>query len=228
VTQRGNDRQAVFASADDRRFYLECLRRQASRHGARILGYCLMTNHVHLVAGPERDDSLARALRCAHSEYALAFNRRHGRSGHLWQNRYFSCVLDRSHLLRALRYVELNPVRAGLAAEAWEWPWSSARAHTLAWAVDAALDPDWQDYIGLWNHAEWREILAAGMEAGECETVRRATNTGEPLGEKEFLAAMERETGRRLRVMPRGRPKTVNEAGPLGSQQSLFAASGIE
>jgi putative transposase len=93
-----------------------------------------MTNHVHLIAVPEREGSLARTLGCTHSEYALALNHAHGRSGHVWQNRFFSCPLGESHLLSALRYVELNPVRAGLASEPSGWPWSSARAHTVSLA----------------------------------------------------------------------------------------------
>ena len=114
ITQRGNNRQDVFLLDDDRRFYLETLRERSQRHGVTLLGYCLMTNHVHLVAIPERPDSLARALGQSHSRYAQRFNRRYGRTGHLWQNRFYSCPLGRTHLVRALLYVDLNPVRAGL------------------------------------------------------------------------------------------------------------------
>jgi putative transposase len=89
VTQRGNNRQAVFLSTEDRRLYLELITRHAQRHGLRILGYCMMTNHVHLVVVPERANSMALAFGQAHSEYALAFNRGHERCGHLWQNRFF-------------------------------------------------------------------------------------------------------------------------------------------
>jgi len=90
ITQRGNNRQPVFFSSDDRRLYLDLLCHHGARSGARFLGYCLMTNHVHLVAVPEREDSLARALGRVHSEYTLALNRTEGRSGHLWQNRFSS------------------------------------------------------------------------------------------------------------------------------------------
>jgi len=121
ITQRGNNRQPVFFSDDDRRFYLDLLSHHSTRSGVRVIGYCLMTNHVHLVAVPEREDSFARALRHAHSEYALARNRADGRSGHLWQNRFFSCPLDSSHLMAALRYTDLNPVRAALCLQAWDW-----------------------------------------------------------------------------------------------------------
>ena len=136
ITQRGNNRQPVFFSPDDRLFYLDLLSRHARRSGVHILGYCLMTNHVHLIAVPERDASLARALRHAHSEYSLALNRSARRSGHVWQNRYFSCPMSADRLLSALRYVELNPVRAGMVGAAWNWRWSSARAHTVAGASD--------------------------------------------------------------------------------------------
>ena len=223
VTQRGNNRGAVFHSSEDRRCYLDLLGRHASHHGARILGYCLMTNHVHLIAVPEREDSLARALGCAHSEYALALNRAQSRSGHVWQNRFFSCVLDESHMLRALRYVELNPVRAGLAAEPWDWPWSSARAHILDRVLDSVLDCRWTEYSGRWDHAEWREILAAGISGGECDLVRRATHTGEPLGSREFVDGLERNAGRRLRVLARGRPRKKPDAIEVGVQEGLFA-----
>ena len=108
ITQRGNNRQDVFLLDDDRRFYLETLRERSRRHGVTLLGYCLMTNHVHLVAIPERPDSLARALGQSHSRYAQRFNRRYGRTGHLWQNRFYSCPLGRTHLVRALLYVDLT------------------------------------------------------------------------------------------------------------------------
>jgi putative transposase len=224
VTQRGNNRQPVFHSSDDRRFYLGLLGRHATRYGVRILGYCLMTNHVHLVAVPERENSLARALGCTHSEYALALNHAQGWSGHVWQNRFFSCLLDESHVLRALRYVELNPVRAGLTSAPWDWPWSSARAHTLDHVLDPVLDCRWVEYFGGWDYHEWQEILSAGMPGGECDTVRRATHTGEPLGSREFVTALERQAGRRLRVLARGRPPKEPEAGDqAGLQGGLFA-----
>jgi putative transposase len=227
VTQRGNNRQTVFHSSADRRFYLELLGRHATHYGARILGYCLMPNHIHLIAVPERDDSLARALGCTHSEYALALNQAQGRSGHVWQNRFFSCLLDTSHLLLALRYVELNPVRAGLTPEPWGWPWSSARAHALELAQDPVLDCRWEEYFGRWDFGEWREILSAGMSGGECDSLRRATHTGEPLGSREFVTALERQSGRRLRVLARGRPQKKPEAeDQAGRQASLFAGYG--
>jgi putative transposase len=206
ITQRGNDRQPVFFSTGDHRFYLDLLTRHCARSGVRILGYCLMPNHVHLAAVPEREDSLARALRHTHSEYALAHNREYGHSGHLWQNRFFSCPLSESHLMSALRYIDLNPVRAGLAAQPWDWTWSSARAHGTGGACDAVLDPRWAEYLGGWDCGEWREILLAGTDDREVAAIRQATRTGQPLGPREFVGRLESLAGKRLKVFARGRP----------------------
>jgi putative transposase len=176
---------------------------------------------------PERDDSLARVLGCTHSEYALALNQAQGRTGHVWQNRFFSCLLDPSHLLLALRYVESNPVRAGLAPEPWVWPWSSARGHVLENIQDPVLDCRWVEYFGRWDYGEWRDILSAGITGNECDSVHRATYTGEPLGSREFVTALERQAGRRLRVLARGRPsKKTESADQAGQQGSLLAGCG--
>jgi putative transposase len=111
-----------------------------------------------------------------------------------------------THLLDALRYVELNPVRAKLAGAAWDWPWSSARAHVVVGARDAALDPHWMEYVDHWDFTEWKEMLSAYMPEAESEAVRRATRTREPLGSQEFISGLERQKGKRLRVGERGRP----------------------
>jgi putative transposase len=166
-----------------------------------------MPNHVHLIAAPENEASLARALGRTHSEFALALNRTERRSGHVFQNRFFSCVLGGTHLLRAMRYVERNPVRAGLAAVAWGWPWSSASVHTAANAVDAVLSFDWIGQFGRWDYGEWKELLSEGGAGEVEEAIRRATRTGEPLGSRDFVAGLERRAGKRLRVLERGRPR---------------------
>jgi len=182
-----------------------------------------MTNHVHLIATPEHENSLGLALGRAHAEYALALNRANSRSGHVWQNRFFSCPMSGSHLLAAMRYVELNPVRAGLAAGACDWPWSSARAHATG-AHDGVLDSGWREHLGQWDPREWAEILAAGSGAGECEAVRRATWKGEPLGPRDFVRALERRTGKRLLVGERGRPKKKQAPEDRSEHALLFAA----
>jgi putative transposase len=218
ITQRGNNRQAVFLSPGDRCLYLQLLSRIAPAGGVRILGYCLMTNHVHLIAVPESETSLARTLGRAHSEYALAVNRDQRRTGHVWQNRFFSCPMEESHLYAAMRYVELNPVRASMISVAWEWPWSSAAAHALDTSGDPVLDSHWKEYFGGWDGGAWKEMLTAGADETESAVLRRATLTGEPLGSAVFLARLERAMGRVLRVRERGRPKR--------SKQSLEALRG--
>lgn len=122
VTQRGNGRQFLLDSDAERLVYIDLLRAAARSEGLSVMGYCLMSNHVHLVGVPERAESLARALQSTHGRYASYWNAAHRVCGHAWQGRFYSCPLDEGHLWRALRYVELNPVRAGIAAEAAAWP----------------------------------------------------------------------------------------------------------
>jgi len=152
VTQRGNNRQDVFFVDDDRRVYLEILRQQAARWRLDVLGYCLMTNHVHLVAAPADKKSLAKAIGRTDFLYTQYVNRMHGRSGHLWQNRFHSCAVEGAGLWAALAYVDRNPVRARLVRLAWRYRWSSAAAHLGQ--ADAA---------GLVKAGTW-ERLAAGID----------------------------------------------------------------
>lgn len=223
LTQRGNNREPVFHTPEDRNAYLRILKGLADLHGTRILGYCLMGNHVHLIGIPQLGSSFAQTLRQAHSEYAARWNRREERCGHVWQGRYFSCPLDQQHLLTALRYVEQNPVRAGIVRQPWDWPWSSARAHTSAAASDAFLDSAWPEVLGRWDYREWRDMLHRDISCEEenWNDIRRATLTGEPLGSREFVSLLERIAGRRLRVLPRGRPRKV-EADNAGVRRSIL------
>lgn len=227
VTQRGNARRDVFDCDGDRFVYLELLQHYARLHDLTVAGYCLMTNHVHLIAIPGDSGSLALALGQAHSQYSLEQNRQQLRSGHLWQNRFFSCPLASDHLLSAMRYVELNPVRARITVEAWDWRWSSARAHTSLQAHDELLDWPWRDWmeetrLGTWNHADWKATLLAGGPAEELDRMRRAIKLGEPLGSDEFVRDLEAKAGCRLRVRERGRPPRKTVTVPTGGQQRLF------
>src|SRR4051812_25751941 len=128
VTQRGNHQEKVFFCDADHTIYLALLRDYAQRTGMQILGYCLMPNHVHLVLIPGRADSLAKGLGRVHNEYSRWLHIRQRLTGHLWQNRFFSCPLSENHLSAVLRYVERNPIRANLVDDAFAWRWSSARA----------------------------------------------------------------------------------------------------
>ena len=205
ITQRGNNRQDVFFTDDDRRVYLELLAQQSERFKLTIQGFCLMTNHVHLIAVPERESSLARAVGRTHYLYTLYINRLHRRSGHLWQNRFFSCGLDNKHLYCALRYVELNPVRARLTRRAWTYPWSSAAAHCGAEDSSGVLAMD--EWRRKWDSEKWRTELAHGQPPAELAAIRRCTHTGRPLGSDNFISKLEHALGMRLRPLAIGRPK---------------------
>jgi len=130
ITQWGNNREDVFFVDGDRVAYLGLLREQCEKHGVRVLGYCLMTNHIHLVAMPAQEDSLNLAVGRTHFIYTQYINRLHGRSGHLWQGRFHSCPMDDAYAVIAMRHVERNPIRAKINRVPWTYRWSSAAAHT--------------------------------------------------------------------------------------------------
>ena len=205
ITQRGNNRQDVFFVEADREVYLQLLTEQAGKYGLEVLGYCLMTNHVHLVAIPHAEDSLAKAVGRTHFRYSQYINRLHKRSGHLWQGRFHSCALDGRHLWLALKYVELNPVRARLCRRAWRYGWSSAAAHTEERARSDLLNlPWWYKQISA---EAWRRELAEGLTDEEVARIRLRTHTGRPLGSDAFLSKLETLLGRRVRPLPVGRPR---------------------
>jgi len=129
ITQRGNYRQNVFEDDSDKSKYIEFIREYSEKYGMKIYAYCLMSNHVHFIAAPVKEDSLAMTFKYSNMRYSSYFNRKNKRSGHLWQGRFYSCPLQFEHALEALRYVERNPVRARMVELPWEYEWSSAREH---------------------------------------------------------------------------------------------------
>lgn len=211
ITQRGNNRQDVFFVDDDRRAYLEILKLQSERFGLEVLGYCLMPNHVHLVAVPAEEQSLARVLGRTHLVYAQHVNRLHGRSGHLWQNRFWSCATDEDHFWSALRYIERNPVRAKLVRRAWRWQWSSAAAHC------DGLDPTRLLDMAKWREQSaglaWEKMLTEPEDERIIAALRLGTSRGRPLGSDRFLSKLETALGRRLRPLPVGRPRKKEKTG---------------
>jgi putative transposase len=216
VTQRGNNRQDVFFVDDDRRTYLALLKDRSAKYGLEVLGYCLMTNHVHIVGIPSTEESLAKAIGRTNLAYTQAVNRLHGRSGHLWQNRFYSCVLDEPHMWRALSYIERNPVRAGIARVAWRYPWSSAAAHVGGRDASGLLDLDvWSQ---TWNAEKWAAELRCPEEEGQAARLWNATNTGRPLATDSTLSKLEHKLGRRLRALPIGRPRAENAARPRSAR----------
>jgi putative transposase len=193
----------VFENDNDRLAYLSIVGQHAKQRGLSIRAYCLMPNHVHLVVVPLRRDAMARVLRDAQGRYASYLNTRQGADGHVWQGRYYSCPMDEGHLWNAIRYIERNPVRAGLAESPEDWPWSSARVH-LCGVNDGFTEL--AEWSGQWTSAEWREFL--GLAAPQIEeAIRSSTHAGRPLGPDEFVRRLERQTGRQLTARKGGRPK---------------------
>lgn len=205
MTQRGNNRQDVFFVDDDRRVYLRWLGEYAGRFGLELIAYCLMSNHLHLVAIPHGDESLAKAVGRTNLRYTQYVNRFHRRSGHLWQGRFFSSALDEVYFWQAVAYVERNPVRAKLVRRAWRYPWSSAAAHVGQADRSGLLDLGrWRELLG---RRDWSAALLRAEDEGVLGRLRRWTNRGCPLGSDSFLSKLERAVGRRLRPLPVGRPR---------------------
>ena len=199
VTQRGNRRQQTFFCEEDYKAYLHLLAQWCSRWKVEVWAYCLMPNHVHLIAVPPSKEALTRTVAEAHRRYTSRVNLREGWTGHLWQGRFSSFPLSDAHLYTAVRYVELNPVRAGLVKEPWQYPWSSAAAH-LAGCNDRLVR------VGplLKMFGDWREYLTRDIPEEDVQVLRRHERTGRPLGDDTFVAGLEEALGQDLRLRKRG------------------------
>jgi len=203
VTQRGNRRQRVFFRDEDHRVYLRLLSEHCARCAVQVWAYCLMPNHVHVVMVPRQSDGLHRSLAGAHRRYTRHINFREGWRGYLWQGRFASFPMDERHLLAAVRYVELNPVRAGLCETPRDWPWSSAQAHLTGQDDDLVQVSPMLSIVG-----DWGAYLSQPTDAGQVDAIRRHERTGRPLGSDAFIENLENLTGRQLKKQKPGpRPK---------------------
>jgi putative transposase len=198
VTQRGNRRQQVFFSDADYESYVTLLAKSCRKAHVAVWAYCLMPNHVHLILVPREIDGLRAALADAHRRYSREINFREGWRGYLWQGRFASFPMDDNYLLACARYVELNPVRAKLAARARDWRWSSAGAH-LKGQDDGLVRVS----PLLERMKDWKGFLDEGLDSASREAIRACERTGRPLGEKGFIRKLEKKLGRTL---TRGRP----------------------
>ena len=201
ITQRGNYRQPVFFQEEDYARYLEFICRYARHYALEIWAYCLMPNHTHVVAVPHRETALARTFGLGHMQYTQYVHRRDQRVGHLWQGRFYAAPLDDEYVSAAVRYVERNPVRAGLVETPEAWPWSSAATHLQGLRLPGASYPP-DDAL-----ATWREYLGAAEVAEDRELIRRRTLTGRPIGDEAFVAALNDRFNQHLTLRPRGRPR---------------------
>jgi len=188
VTQRGNQRQRVFFEPADYRSWLQIAAATFAVEGVEVWAYCLMPNHIHLIATPSDDKGLARAMAVLNATYARRVHAKRGVSGHLWQGRYASFPMDETYLYRCVRYVGLNPVRAGLVANASEWPWSSVRAH-LGGNADPLLTPGPVAEL-LGSDAAW--VFGASRKDGAIwAELRRASQSGQPLGSDDWIRGLQ-------------------------------------
>jgi putative transposase len=205
VTQRGNGRGRTFFGDHDYALYRDLLAANCRAAGVEVWAWCLMPNHVHLILVPSDPDGLRRALARVHRHYAGVIQARRKRSGHFWQGRFGAVAMDEEHLVAALRYVSLNPVRARLVARAEDWRWSSTRAHLRGKDDGLTARAPIEDRV-----SRFADLLVGAPDTGLFKRLRAAESIGRPLGDNDFLAHIERRTGRVLKPGKRG-PKPLGQ-----------------
>ena len=210
VIQRGNNRQAIFASVGDRQMLLNLLLDNARKFGVALHAYVLMTNHFHLLATPQSADALPQMMQAVGRRYVRYFNDAQGRSGTLWEGRYRSTLIQTDrYLLACMAYIDLNPVRAGLVAEAKDYPWSS-HGHYVGLHSDKLITPH-SLYWELGNtpfarEVAYAELVRAGINADQQLALTQSALRGWALGEPDFVADLQKRTKRRVSKTRAGRP----------------------
>lgn len=213
VIQRGNNRQPVFLDDQDCEMMLALLADNTLKHGVAVHAYVLMNNHFHLLATPSTPEGLPQMMQAVGRRYVQYFNRRHARTGTLWEGRYRSTVLQAErHLLPCMVYMDLNPVRAGLVVQAVDYPWSSY-AHWLGLRNDRLLAPH-ALYWALGNtpfarEAAYAALVQAGIGSQEQMALTASTLSGWALGSPEFVDDLQKQTSRRVAQGRAGRPRSV-------------------
>ena len=200
VTQRGNRHNTVFFEPTDYKLYIDLLQESAAKAETEIWCYCLMPNHVHLIAVPSDEDGLRRTFADAHRRYTGYINARQRTTGHLWQGRFGSVAMDEAHLYQAVRYVSLNPVRAKLVARPQDWRWSSVAAHISrkddGLVTVAPILNRYGDFAAFLGDGSYDEV--------EFKRLRQSETTGRPLGSDAWMEKLESMTGKTLKAQKRG------------------------
>jgi putative transposase len=187
VIQRGLDGRKTFLSDKDYAVYLEILSECTHRHGVEIWSYCLMPDHVHLIAIPKEKNSLTNCLRAAHGRYTKYIHQRTDTRGQFWQGRYASHLLDEQYLIGCARYIEINPVKRDYVDQPEDWQWSSARAHIMK--SDDPLVQEKPLFARITT--SWRDFLAENRPENEADLFYLHEKNGRPLGNDAFLAMVE-------------------------------------
>ena len=220
IIQRGNNRQVIFACEDDMKCYVTWLMQYAKKYDVQVHAWVLMTNHVHLLCTPSSATGISQMMQSLGRMYVMYFNKAYARSGTLWEGRYRSCLVqEEDYLMQLYKYIELNPVRAGMVEDPADYSWSSYQCNGLG--KKSELVTPHSLYLGLGNNEADRLSSYLGLfkhhvEGKLLEDIRKATNKGLALGNERFIADVEAVTGKRLVAGKRGRKvgwrkKTVDE-----------------
>ncbi len=205
VTQRASQGRFILASEHAKAVLMSLLTQWSHRTGVAVSGFALMDNHFHLCATPPAEDSLSRMLGRTAASFSRWLNTPQGEIGPNWQGSFFAAPMDAKHALEALRYVERNPVAAGLVLRPWDWDWSSARFHAGLGPRPKILTADLR--ADGTPPQDWRRALEEPLRESMLQAIRKATDMGAPLASEEWIAAVESRLGRALRPQPRGRPR---------------------
>jgi putative transposase len=210
IVERGNNKERVFVDPMDYEKYLFFLSKYSEENEAVVLAYCLMSNHIHLLVRPSGKEALAKMMQGITLSYSKYFNKENGRTGRLWECRYYSTVIDEdSYLWTVSNYIENNPVRTGIAKRPEDYPYSSARAHILG-RKDPLLKEPLFDQSEL---NEYRRFVRSEQDKKVIEEIRRQTRSGRPLGGAEFLLTLSERLGCSLSLRPKGRPRKRGDQG---------------
>lgn len=204
VIQRGNRKQQVFFKDSDYQNYLRLLKEHSSKHHLKIVAYCLMPNHVHLIIIPMKSNSLSKAIGGTHQKYTKAINSREDWCGYLWQGRFSSYVLDENYLYTAVRYILFNPVKARMVKKAEDYQWSSVRHHMRKENINFVEDEVLNGMI-----TDWKLFLEEESLESDVKLLKKHANTGRPLGGNVFLEKLEKKLGISLKKKKPG-PKKQN------------------
>ncbi|MCX7983262.1 MAG: transposase [Syntrophales bacterium] len=216
VTQRGNAKQNIFFEECDYIYYRKLIAKFAPKYDLDIWAYCFMPNHVHFVVVPRAPNALSRTFNTCHMLYAQYYNQKLKTSGHVWQGRFFSCILDEKHLYAAIRYIELNPVRAGLVSEPQEYRWSSARGH-----FGMEVDPLLRNPSPIKQSIEdWRLFLTLPEDEEAVRKIKKYTHSGLPCGDDNFIRSLAGRLSKPIKIRSRGRPPKSKPDNTISSEGS--------